>query len=329
MRLLKKICSKLYFKQWSVGVAEQRIEDIIRNKTADIQFTWLNSNSIMQSFADPCAFMDENGSVVLLAEDFTTGKLDGKIARITYNKETGFSTPTTVLNAGSHFSYPMLYEEDSKTYMLAENALDGGLHAYEYDKKNHTLTDKKKVSDLPLVDATVLKKDGKYWLFASILGKGVFNELHIFYADSFLGPYTPHAQNPVKKGHNGSRPAGGFIVVDGSIYRPAQNGAYYYGESITIQRVKKLTTAEYQEEVYMQIRADKNSKFNLGIHTINAAGNYIVTDGQRGHFQPLLQLARYISKFLFRNKNKIGLSTCYINNLLADLCNFEELLLLA
>lgn len=327
MTLLKKYFSKLFFKQWSVGVTEHRIEDIIRNKKETIDFTWLAASNIMQSFADPCAFVDDDSNLIILAEDFTTGKLDGKIARIAYSKQSGFSQPETILNAGSHFSYPMLHKENGKTFMLAENAFDGGLHAYEYDMQKHILTDKRKLSDLPLVDATVLKKDGKYWLFASMLGKGVFNELYIFYADDFWGPYTAHNQNPVKTGHNGSRPAGGFIIVDGKIYRPAQNSGTYYGESITIQEVQELSTTTYREKEYMRIKADKNSPFNLGIHTINAAGNYIVSDGQRGHFQPLLQLARYIGKFLFRNKNKIGLSTYYLNNILVDLCSSEKLVL--
>jgi hypothetical protein len=324
MKFLNKITSKLYFKQWTVGVAKEDIKEVIRNKKQVVDFNWLHTQDKMQSYADPFITIDaKTGNVVILAEQFTTGKLNGQIAAITYTESQGFSRSETVLNNGSHLSYPLIFSEKGKQYIIAENAYNTGVVAYEYNTDTNQVVDKIKITSLPLVDATILKKDGKYWLFACMLGKGVFSELHVFFADDFFGPYHSHKRNPVKHNINGARPAGNFIEVDGEIYRPAQNSGEYYGKSITIQKITKLTTTDFEEEVYMQIGAENFCDFNMGIHTINSVQNYLVIDAQKGHFQPVRQLLRFFAKALFSNKKKIGFYGWLINTINAEICNIE------
>jgi hypothetical protein len=168
----------------------------------------------------------------------------------------------------------------------------GSLFCYEFDQAKRTFINRKEVLQLPLLDSTILKFENRYWLFATVLGETFNSDLQIFYADNLFGPYTPHIANPVKKDNNGARPAGNFIEVDGAIYRPAQNCSNYYGESITINKIKKLTTAEFEEEEYMIIAPNKNDEFNYGIHTINAVDDLIIVDGQKGYFEPVRQLSR-------------------------------------
>lgn len=324
MGFAKKLFSKLYFKQWTIGIAEENIKDIIRTKKEDLNFIWLKTGDKMLSYADPFITLDtRTGDAVILTEEFTTGKFNGRIAAITYSKQNGFSLPQTVLNNGSHLSYPLIYNDNGKQYIIAENAYNTGVVAHEYNPETKQVLNKIKITSLPLVDATVLKKDGKYWLFATMLGKGVFNELHIFFADELLGPYHAHQLNPVKRDFNGARPAGNFIEVDGAIYRPAQNCADFYGKSITIQKISKLNTTEFEEEEYMHFKADNYGEFNMGIHTVNSAGNYLVVDAQKGHFQPLRQIGRYISRTLFSHKRKIGFYAWIINLINTELYNLE------
>lgn len=324
MNFLNKIVSKFYFKQWTVGVAKEDIKEVIRSKKQVVDFNWLHTHDKLQSYADPFITIDEKtGSVIILAEQFTTGKLNGQIAAITYSEGTGFSSPVPVLNNSSHLSYPLIFSENGKHYIIAENAHNDGVVAYEYNTETKQVVDKMKITALPLVDTTILKMHGKYWLFATMLGKGVFNELHIFFADELFGPYHAHSLNPVKQNINGSRPAGNFIEVDGEIYRPAQNCGDYYGKSITIQKIIKLTTTEFKEEAYMEMGAENYCDFNMGIHTINSAQNYLVVDAQKGHFQPVRQLLRYVVKILLTNKRKIGFYGWLINTINAEICNIE------
>ncbi|NOT90818.1 glucosamine inositolphosphorylceramide transferase family protein [Ferruginibacter sp.] len=276
-------------------------------------------NNIDTSYADPCIFYSNKGEVNILAEEFTTGELDGRICLFKYDKTKGFSTPETILKNGTHFSYPLIYKENNKSHVLVENAFDGPLVSYEYDEVREEIGDGKVISNLPILDATILKAQGKYWLFGTLLGNGRFSKLHIYYADNFSGPYKAHAANPVKNNLNGSRPAGNFFEVDGCIYRPSQNCGAYYGESITINKILKLSETEFAEEEYMVIKANNNGEYNMGIHTINAAGNYIVVDGQKGHFQPFMQLIRAVKRLFRKNKNKLSCVAYYLHSF-----NFEE-----
>ena len=166
------------------------------------------------------------------------------------------------------------------------------------------------IIDQPLLDSTIVRHEGKYWLFATRLGDGFNSDLH-FYADNLFGPYTEHKANPVKSDLNGSRPAGNLIDVDGQLYRPSQNCRNYYGESITINRIKTLTTEAFEEEEYMVIEPNKNDEFNYGIHTINAIDDLIIVDGPKGYFEPVNQLRRKLKPFSANPQSMFMLSSPY------------------
>ncbi len=318
MNLLRKYFSKLFFKQFSIGILEDDIEQIIRQKKTTLSFKWLKLNHYNNSIADPFAFSNSKGELKILAEIFTTGELDGKICQLSYDDAKGFSTPEIIFGNGKHLSYPCIYKEENKMNVLLTE-LDGGLINYEYNERGSTLTNEKLILDLPLVDASLLKKDDKYWFFGTLLENGSSNRLYIYYADNFFGPYKSHALNPVKNNLNGSRSAGNFIHVDGSFFRPSQNCKNYYGESITINKIVKLSETEFEEEEHMTIKAKNSAEYNFGVHTINAEGKYVIVDGQKGHFQPFLQIFRAVKRYFDRNKNKLTLTLYYMNGI-----NFEE-----
>ena len=80
-----------------------------------------------------------------------------------------------------------------------------------------------------------------------------------------------------------------------------------------------MTETEFEEEEYMTIKAKNSEEFNFGIHTINAAGKFVIIDGQKGHFQPLSQILRAVKRLFKRNKIKLSFALYYINGI-----NFEE-----
>lgn len=292
MGLIKKYSNKLYLKQWGIGFLKANIADIIRNKKTDLSFEWMSLEDKTISRADPFIFKTDDGRVNILFESVSTYNLDGKISLMICNDSLDPVLEKVVLDTNNHLSYPYVFNENGKIYVFPESAFSGSLFCYEFDQVKKVFINKKEVAKLPLLDSTILKYDNRYWLFATFLGATFNSDLQIFYADNLLGPYTPHAGNPVKKAHNGARPAGNFIEVDGAIYRPAQNCSNYYGESITINKIKKLTTTEFEEEEYMLIEPNKNDEFNYGIHTINAVDDLIIVDGQKGYFEPVRQLTR-------------------------------------
>ena len=288
--------------QWNIGFSRGSIEQIIREKSFSLPIKWMYSADSRKSMADPFVFKDTEGNLKLLYEDFSDMDLSryGTIVLASLDDEFNTIWEKRILDIKSHASYPFLFVENDKTYIIPETRLQRKVSIYEYDFANKCLINEKIIfNNLPLLDSTIFKYNDKYWLFATLGEHGYdHSRLYIYYADSLLGEYLPHANNPVKNNINGSRPAGTIIKVDGELYRPAQNCGQHYGESIAINKIIKLSENEFAEEFYFKITPDKNSEFNAGIHTINIVDDIIVIDGIKMLFRPLTKWKLFFKKKL-------------------------------
>jgi len=133
--------------------------------------------------------------------------------------------------------------------------------------------------DLKALDPTPALLFGRWWLFANIpaYGAGTLDELHLFHADSPLGPWTPHRDNPIKSDVRSARPAGRIFEDNGQCYRPAQDCSTRYGSAVTINRILELNPERY-EEIEMGKVGPNWCPGVEGVHTFNVAGNLTVID---------------------------------------------------
>jgi len=296
-RILSKYIEKLFFKKWIIGIFRADIKDIIRSESFDPDIKWLPIKLIDSYYADPFLISSKEGTFKILLEDFSFNKNYGKISLMTLDarfKQVDFKL---LLDTKSHLSYPFAYTENNRTYIFPEAGQSGKLSCYEYDPVNETIHFVMDILDLPLRDSTIIKRDGKYWIFGTLSENGTDYKLYVFFSDNLLGPYVSHPGNPVKSGLDGNRPAGNFIVIDRIIYRPTQNCQTVYGESMTINKVTELNEHNVVEEPYMTIRINNSNRFNHGmhtIHTINVMNDIIVVDGIKWTFSPIIQLQYFL-----------------------------------
>jgi len=103
------------------------------------------------------------------------------------------------------------------------------------------------------------------------------DELHLFYSDSPLGPWTPHRANPIKSDVRSARPAGRIFENHGQLYRPAQDCSTRYGAAVAINRILQLNPETYEELELGKIGPDWGPHV-AGVHTFNVAGNITVID---------------------------------------------------
>ena len=289
-------------------MCKDNIADIIRNKTFNPDITWISKKSLNKFYADPFHIISEDGSFKILVEDYAMEDNYGKIALLTFDKNFRQVDHKILLDTKSHLSYPFVFKEDKKIYVFPESKQGGRLSCYEFDPEHESLNFICDILNLPLLDSTILKKDGKYWIFGIIREKDNDYYLNIYYSENLKGPYTSHLKNPVKRGLNATRSAGNFIEVDGNLYRPTQNCLKEYGESITVNKVTELNEINFIEEPYMTICINKENKKNKGlhtIHTINALNDNIIVDGIYWSFSPFKQ---YKLNHL-KNKNHISKNT--------------------
>lgn len=311
LKLLKKITDKAYIKQWNVGLTRMDFDELQRNGHLTEPLSWLPLNDPLRFYADPFIYTDKEGFIHVFYEDFHYGEQYGKISVAKLDKDFQPLSKQFLLDTGSHLSYPNIIQEQDKIYLMPENSKDGEVQYFQYDTTNLRLHNPETIfRKLPLLDSTILFHNNKYWLFATHRGPDSNNQLHIYHAPHWTGPYTPHKGNPVKNNLVGTRPAGQFIRHDGKIYRPTQNCGQYYGKSIIINEIQTLTEDTFVEEAIFEVKPPENTKYNFAIHTINFSGDVIVIDGLRRIFAPLTQIRIFIKKaFASAGTTKLVLQT--------------------
>lgn len=296
-----KFNDKLFFKRYIIGICHGNIQDIIRKKVFDPDIKWLPTKSFERFRADPFFVNINDGNINIFYEEFFLKDDYAGIALLTLNKDFNETDHKILLDNKSHLSFPFVFTENNRIFIFPESSKSGRLSCYEFNTELSSLTFVRHMIELPLVDSGIIKHNDRYWIFGSLFKESRGYELHVFYADNLLGPYQPHAGNPVRTGFDGIRSAGDFILVDGCIYRPSQNCENEYGESITINKLTRLDEMNVSEEPYMTISINQNNKHNRRmhtIHTLNIMGEYITVDGKYWTFSPFYKFLKFIRELL-------------------------------
>ncbi len=210
---------------------------------------------------------------------FATGK--AHIAAIEVGRDGSHGEPLRVLERDYHLSYPFLLQHEGALYMLPETAQNRTVELYRcVSFPSRWRLEKTLMRRVRCADATLHHDGERWWMFAGAAGEGAAldDELHLYYADSLTGDWQPHERNPVKSDVRSARPAGALYAEDEGLFRPAQVCAPSYGAGVSIQRVLRLTTADYIEREVRRIMPARADRL-LGIHTFNRAGDLTVVDG--------------------------------------------------
>lgn len=264
---------------WNVGIVNQPIHDFLLPGTRQT-INWLPLSRKGKFAADPFA-IQAGDDIHLLFEDYDYKDSRGKISHIAVS-DGRMSPPQTALDVGVHASYPYLLEHEGEVYCVPETfeaceiALYRAVSFPNEWQKVATLVD-----GVPGVDATIFQHDGHWWMFCGDSREGANLKLYAYHAPDLLGPWTPHAGNPVKTDIRGARSAGTPFVHEGVLYRPAQDCSRTYGGQVTLNRVTKLTLNEFVEEPVTTIRPAACGPYSAGMHTLAALGNMTIVDGKR------------------------------------------------
>jgi hypothetical protein len=272
-----------FLEQWIVGYARTELQTFLDDPKS-IEFDWIVPSKRSQFLADPFGY-EENGRLNILCEQYDHYEGKGDIIELREEHAFDLGKRISLLRDRTHYSYPFTIVEEGRLYVVPENFQSSAVTAYKY--KNGTLEKSGDLLDKPVLDSTVLRHDGKYWLFCTIAENNQNNDLHIFHATNFLGPYESHVNNPVKSNVSGSRPAGAFFHYDGRLLRPSQDGSTVYGGAVEIAEVATLTIDDYAEKPFLRIEPRQTNGFRDGLHTINSTENYVLIDTKRQVFHPL------------------------------------------
>jgi hypothetical protein len=142
------------------------------------------------------------------------------------------------------------------------------------------------ISGVPAVDASLIRHQGRWWMFHSVVGPAgrAQRELHVAHASELTGPWQPVSGHPVHVDPNGARPAGHpFHDHDGSVLLPVQDCSKGYGSALRMLRFTDLQPDHVGvANVELQLTGDLVSSDHVeGFHTLSACGPFTLIDVKR------------------------------------------------
>ncbi len=226
--------------------------------------------------ADPC-FARIGGRTALFYEHFDAGMFRGRIDCL----DNG--TPRTALDDGTHLSYPFCLVHEGSAWCIPESCGRNEVALYRIDPQTlHLRKEAVLIDGFDGIDNTVFPHQGRWWMFSTQKkDEGAGTRLMIHHAGDLSGPWRPHAANPVKTDIRSARPAGTPFVVDGVLYRPAQDSRKGYGARLAINRIDILTAEAFAETTVRTVAPPASGGYTAGFHTINFHGDTAVVDGKR------------------------------------------------
>jgi hypothetical protein len=240
---------------------------------------WILKPPTDRFWADPF-LVERNGRQWVLVEELPFSTWKGHLAAIELLAGGSYGEPEVFMSPETHLSYPFCFEWNDALYLVPENSAANNVVLWKCESFP---TSWKPVSILlpgvRAVDSTLIEHEGKWWMFTAIAESGAcdHDELRLYFADTPLGPWQPHPQNPIKSDARNSRPAGNLFLKDGLLYRPAQDCSTEYGMAVVINRVDRLDTECYGETQVARIDSTSSSAYRR-THTLSHSKNLWATD---------------------------------------------------
>ncbi len=257
---------------------------------ADIKNPVLTGADVTDMPVDTLAhpFMVRKDSVYYLfftAKDAKTGK--GGIGLAESKDGLHWKYRRAVLREPFVVSHPCVFEWRNEFYLVPETYTENSVRLY---KATQFPEQWKYEADLlrgeSLVSPTLVRYQEMWWMFAGRQGN---ETLRLFYASDLGGPWKEHPQSPiVQKDPNIARPGGRPLIIEGVLYRLAQDCYPTYGNQVRALRVTSISSMAYSEEMSEPalVKASSqgwNAKAMHHVDAHRAEGRWIAAVDALGH----------------------------------------------
>lgn len=269
-------------EDWNIGLIHAPLQAVIDSPEAHLaQAKWFKKAKPNTYLADPfiIEFKNEN---YLFYELYDYRK--GKAVVACRIASESFDQQHIVLEEPHHLSFPFVFEYQNELYCIPESYSANKLSLYRFDvQKKQLIWVKDLLQNMPVIDPVLQQHEGRWYLFFTLKNLPSVH-LYVYYADSPFGPFTAHANNPVKSDIRSSRPAGAFIAMNNSILRPAQDCSLHYGRAVDLMKIEKLSPQHFEEKHVKRLMPSPIFNYNKGLHSLNGNAQFTMIDGKRFNF---------------------------------------------
>ena len=153
-----------------------------------------------------------------------------------------------ILELPCHLSYPQVFEENGRVYMIPESFNCGNGEVSLYEATHFPFGWEKCATLIPggYVDSTLLRKDGHYYLACDLIYPKEKAEL--WHSENLFGPWTQHPQSAnISQSARLRRCGGAFLHEGGKFYRIVQDCNGAYGKRVYKVPVEDISPCVYRE----------------------------------------------------------------------------------
>lgn len=270
--MINKIKKKLFSQQsiWSISIYDGISPINIRESDFSINpvLTAKDVSDLNARFVADPFIIQENNKWYMFFEVLDDINDIGRIGVATSDNGYKWSYNKVVLSEEFHLSYPYVFKDKDKIYMIPECGNSGYIKIYEATEFPFEWKLKKNIIKGRYWDSSILNHDNIWWIFTN-----KESNLHLFYSENLLENWKEHPMSPIiSNNRKECRPAGRIIKYKDKIIRYSQDCSEYYGKCIRTYSIEKLNTNEYKE-VNLNIDykpSNEKGKWNKdGMHSID------------------------------------------------------------
>jgi glycosyltransferase involved in cell wall biosynthesis len=268
---------RLTSEHWCIGVIDAPIHRVLGDSLLEVH--WITQPRAEGYWADPFGLPGD--PTRLAAEYFDERTGQGHLETLTLDTDGSIRFRERIgAGEGRHASFPTQFEMDGQCWGLAETAATGQVVLHRIDERGEWTPAHLLLDGVRAADPVLFKVDGRYWLAYTDIEIGAMDNLCLAWSDTLHGPFTPHANNPVKVDISGARMAGRPFLHQGHWYRPAQDCLDRYGAAIVVHRIEHLSPVRFEERVVRRIEAARGAHLPHGMHTLSAWGERTLVDAK-------------------------------------------------
>lgn len=262
---------------FNVGILHQPIH-VLLQEDGSRNVRWLPTPSKGKSRMEPFGYLGKDGEMNALLRKCDEDGSRACIARVRPKPDNILKRSRIMLADGD--GYPFTMEVDGEVRVLISNMRDRSVRLDRVSALNDGFEPGPLLVREALHAPTLFQHEGLWWLLGT---SGPLPDalLRAWHAEHHEGPFTEHANGPIKFDVRSARPAGTPFLHDGQLYRPALDASRPGRPAVVINRVLKLSKEVFHEEVAQRIEGFNASAYGAGVRTISAMGDITLVDGLR------------------------------------------------
>lgn len=261
-------------KLWSIGIFEQPFNPY--QFSLDNLIATFNSKRVRtrkrhtHTYADPFLIAHKDKLYLFAEAQEINGK--GYINLWESDDAKEWKDVGVVLKDDFHFSYPFVFKDaiDGEFYLIPESGQAREIALYGFEEFPFGVQKKCIILKGEFADSSLVKVDQVYYLSTTNLQTGNYE---LYYSKKLMGgEWVRHPSSPIQYDKSMNRNGGGFIQVNNTIFRIAQNSEKGYGGGIVILEVNKIDEQHYSESIVYkdtnnELKFDwqKNGRHHLSI----------------------------------------------------------------